>query len=298
MAPPDQVWDWPVRQHRPLPVPVPPVLDETLNSYIGRLAAVNRLEGSALRAHLAGSTRRYARIDAAILATVSGQSEHALRHALLELNDRAEIAGLAVVGRPIPHQARLGFACSRCALARGHRPAHIQRWTLHEDVLCRRHRRWTGNGDGYLSHLQVDLGPVPDILRAHQQHRALIRRHGRHRVLDAFDTANEFCARWHRRHCNNRDYERLLTQFHGPTWNLSFDDPTIAASRYPQAVGLTRIFVSSVGDGSNPDVTARSLYAVGVSPTPAQFRMLRDYHEGRRIGIAGIGRWEAFPADT
>ncbi len=298
MAPPDQVWDWPVRRHRPLPIPVPPVLDETLTSYIGRLAAANRLEWSALRAHLAGSTLRYAPIDAAVLATVSGQSEHGLRHALLELNDRTDLAGLAVVGRPIPHSSRLRFACTRCALARGHRSTQIQCWTLHEDLVCRRHLRWIGGGDGYLNHPQVDLGPVPDILSAHRLHRALIRRHGRHRVLDAFITANEYCARWHRRHSNNRDHRRLMTLFHGPAWNLSWDDPTITACRYPQAVGLARIFVSHLRVRSNPFTIARMLSAVGINAVPAQFRMLRDYHDGQRTAIAGIGRLEAYPADT
>jgi hypothetical protein len=36
---------------------------------------------------------------------------------------------------------------------------------------CRRTHSADGNGEEHLNHLQVVLGPVPDILGAHQQHR-------------------------------------------------------------------------------------------------------------------------------
>ncbi len=298
MAPPDQVWDRLIRRHRPLPIAVIPVLNETLDCYVARLAAANRLDWSALRAHLAGSPHRYANIPARVLATVSGISERGLRHALLELSTPTGRSDLAVAGRPIPHRARHRPACRYCMLARGHRQPEIQCWALHEDVICRRHQRWLGNGRDYLDHPQFDLTPAPDILRANSRHRALIRRYGRQRVLDAFNAAHELCRGWHRRHVNNGDLERLLALFHGPSWNLSWDDPTINAARYPQVIGLTRILVTQVGVRVAHPTTAELLDAVGVRIAPTLFSNLRSYHQGHRTSVASIGHCppEAFPA--
>lgn len=73
---------------------VVPVHDETLGSYLSRLATANRLDTQALRTHITGSTRRGAVVEVDTLSVVSGQPIAVLRHAMLELNGPAELAAM------------------------------------------------------------------------------------------------------------------------------------------------------------------------------------------------------------
>jgi hypothetical protein len=162
-------------QPSPLPVPAAPVAGETLASFLGRLAAVNRTTPEALLGILPPWFRIKARWhddrwqpgqltpradDAAIrLAVISGTTAQAVRNALPAFG--------SLSSRP----ARAVTACHRCAAARRiqqpvpvHLPAHHQ--------VCLRHGTWlsmTGTP-------QFSVSGCPDIMNAERQARRLLRR--------------------------------------------------------------------------------------------------------------------------
>jgi len=223
--------DWLARPHRPLPLTVVPVENETLTSYLRRLAAVNRLDSEALRVHLTGDERKSARVGLDTLALVSGQPCHVLRYAILELAAPRDLHAAHVAARPRPGRWSRP-QCQHCTLSRGHGMAAAWCWNLHEDLLCFRHRRWIGDGRDYAHHAQPDLSGHPDILAANRGHRRLIRRHGRHTVMTAFREATYICDRWHQRRAHDEEFSRIMRIFHGPHWQVSATDPTIHAARY------------------------------------------------------------------
>jgi len=178
---------------RPLPRTIPPYRNEVLSSYLCRLALANRLDPDALRVHLTGQTRKTAAVPAERLAVLCGRPAAALRHAIPELTTPGDSAnpGGSPPGRT------LGLACQLCAVAR---TAHDQVWCWRgdEEVVCHRHRRWTGGGPGGRAFRQPDLSTQPDIVRAHTRHRRLVRRHGRQAAAVAFTAAAAICRTWHR----------------------------------------------------------------------------------------------------
>lgn len=224
---------------RPLPRRVRLFPDETVASYLDRLAAANRLDTSALRTYLTGDTRRSAPVPVGNLAAVSGHPAQTLRYAMPELCQPAELATMRLTRRPRAGNYRLRApACARCVRARGINRT-VERWLRHDNLLCRRHRRWTTSTD------QPDLADQPEILRAHRQHRLLIRRHGQEAVRAAYIEARHICHEWH---CFDRhtDYlKQLLSRFfNGDFGRLSLDSPYSQAAAYPQVVALTRLLAS------------------------------------------------------
>ena len=91
--------DWPLGL-RPLPRFVAPFRDETITSYLARLAAANRLALPALRALLAGSDRSDAPVPLIRLAAVTGMPHAALAHAMPQICTADELAGGHVANRP------------------------------------------------------------------------------------------------------------------------------------------------------------------------------------------------------
>jgi len=75
----------PTRLLRPLPRPVRPVANETLASFLHRLAAANRLDHDELRSYIAADSHKRARIPLDRLAALSGQPELTLRRAIFDL---------------------------------------------------------------------------------------------------------------------------------------------------------------------------------------------------------------------
>ena len=225
---------------RPLPRPVTPFRDETVSSYLRRLAHANRLDEGALRVHLTGSTSQD--IPAERLAAVSAHPVHVLRSAMLELCEPHELAEPDLARRPAPgHQA--GRVCRFCALARGVTEVVI-RWKEPEDILCRRHRRWLVNQRAAVTGQYPDLSRQPGILRAHRRHRDLLRRHGRDQTRNAVTLATNICKDWHNRGMHDEDFHRRMRVFHGPGWSVDRRDPTLDAAIYPQTVALTRLLTS------------------------------------------------------
>jgi hypothetical protein len=166
-----------VRQPQPFPLPMPaaPVNGETLASFLGRLAAVNRTSPDALLEILPPWFRvktrwhddrwqhkqltPWADDAAAGLAVISGSSIAAIKNALPAFGGKR--------GQP----ARAVTACRLCTAARrirqpvpAHLPAHHQ--------ICLRHGIWL-SGPGAP---QFSVSGCPDILAAELQARRLLRR--------------------------------------------------------------------------------------------------------------------------
>ena len=228
--------DWPLRL-QPLPQLVAPFRDETISSYLGRLAAANRLGPAKLRALLAGSDRRDAPVPLAGLAAVTGMPPVALAHAMPQICAPGELAGLHIHNRP---RARKGWSLVACRCCTAGRP--VTRWALHDDVVCARHRRWISEDQA-----QPDLAAQPEILTAHRRHRRLICRHGRDTVMRAFRDAHHICIRWRLDGIPDPGFDHRMEIFHGPGWRDRDDDEetqTFDAATYPQTVALTRLLAS------------------------------------------------------
>lgn len=225
---------------RPLPRPVVPAHNETLMSYLARLAQANRLDTDALRTHLTGTRNKNVPIPVGDLALLSGQNTHTLKHALPELG--TELTG-KTGNRPPPH-ADSQLRCTHCALTRGHHGT-VHCWNHQEDVVCVRHHRWIGTAHDQIGHSQPSLRDQPDILHANKLHRRIIRRRGRSAATVAFDQSTRICIEWHRRLQHDDDFYRLMNRFHRGQWRTTGTDPTVHAARYPQIVALTRLLASS-----------------------------------------------------
>jgi hypothetical protein len=233
--------NWPTC-HQPLPRPVAPAPNETIESYLRRLATTNQLDPSALRTHLSGDTRKSTPIPLTTLALVSGQRPHALRYAIPELSTTEDPATTHTHTRPSPGGSNRR-QCLPCTHARGHH-GEVWCWNHHDDVICFRHLRWIGDGSDHPDAGQPDLSNQPGILQANRRHRALIHRYGRDSATTAFREARYICRRWHDRGEHQHDFLRLMSLFHGHSWQVTASDPTIHAARYPQIVELIRLVAS------------------------------------------------------
>lgn len=234
--------DWPLLL-RPLPRRVPPVRDETITSYLARLAQANRLDPVALRHLLTGSDRKDAAVPVARLAALTAIAPWSLAHAMPQICTPPERAHVDVANRPRPHARGEVVACRPCtARAAGARPVTV--WALHDQVVCSRHRRWVSEDTD-----QPDLSNQPEILDAARRHHWLIRRHGRDTVMRAYRDARHICVGWRLEgydHEHDPGYLRRMRIFHGPDWpDVEEDsDQTFEAANYPQAVALTRLLAS------------------------------------------------------
>jgi hypothetical protein len=233
--------DWPLPL-RPLPRPVAPVRDETITSYLARLAEANRLDPAALQRLLSGSHRKDATVPFASLAAVTGMPPQSLAYAMPQICTPTERAHVDVANRPRPQPRGEVVACRPCTAATaGSRPVKV--WALHEHVLCRRHRRWLSE-----EHDQPDLSAQPEILDAARRHRWLIRRHGRDTVMRAYRDARHICLGWRLEpHDHDPGFTRRMRIFHGPGWPEVEEDryQSFEAANYPQVVALTRLLASN-----------------------------------------------------
>jgi hypothetical protein len=224
-----------------LPRAVRPFPGETTDSYLARLAHANRLDTRALRFYIAGRRNRTPPFPAGRLAIATGIPASTLKYAIPDLSfgygplhyNRHNAAGFP------EHKADDGPPCGLCVLARGI-TMPVRCWKRPEDVICLRHRRWTGPGSG----AQPDLSAQPDIIQAHKRHLRLVRRFGRETVAFQFAVADHICRRWHELRRHDAAFGGRMLAFHGPGWQASPASPTVAAAIYPQAVALTRLLAS------------------------------------------------------
>jgi len=227
--------DWPLGL-QPLPRFVAPFRDETITSYLHRLAEANHIDPAGLRSWLAGSDRKDAPVPLGRLAAITGMPRRSLACAMPQICTAAELSGLQIHNRP---RARDGWSFAACRLCAAGQP--VTRWALHDDVVCSRHRRWISK-----DHDQPDLAAQPEILHAHRRHRRLIRRHGRETVMRAIRDARHICIGWRLDGLPDPGYGRRMEIFCGPGWQDRDDWPaqTSDAATYPQAVALARMLAS------------------------------------------------------
>jgi hypothetical protein len=226
-----------------LPLPIPPFLGETTNSYLYRLAVANRLHPDDLGAHLTG-TRHRAPITVAGLAAATGRSPHSLGHALPEL--RPDTAPGA--DPPLSVHVRRTI-CWRCAARRGAFVFAVT-WRPVEVTLCPSHLIWLGppvrayRGGQY----DVRVRDLPDILHAQRRHYRLARHHGRCAAADAFAEAAHITAFWARHGFHADRRKPLIHAFleHNPlTGRLPSGDPITRVVTYPETVDLARVLALS-----------------------------------------------------
>jgi hypothetical protein len=251
--------DWAISALRqPLPRTVRPVCDETLESYLWRLAEANGLNPYFFAGYLKDSKKASAPVPADAVITVSGQPANSMRYAILELCTPEQLAGMNVAGRPRPGRSGTQAKCTRCTHARGiYDP--VTCWTRREDVVCLRHRRWIP-GDR-----QLDLTRHEAIITANKHHRQLILRRGRAAAVTAFTRASSIVAEWTRRGDYRGRVSEVMARFHGKVWNVSWKDPTVLASQYVPAVALAWIL-------ADPGWTALALYPDGNAAFTAEVR--------------------------
>ena len=227
------------RPLRPLPRQVRPFPSETVDSYLRRLAAANRLSADALRSHIAGGQRRSIPLPIARLSVLTNLPEHTLRRALsgppsVHDEQTGNISG-------VPRRAGVaGPACQLCAFARGSTET-VWCWKYPESVICLRHRRWASS---LSADDQPDLNGQPDIIQAHLRHLRLVRRLGRDAVAAGYAQAREVCEDWLARAWHLDGYQQRMAIFHGPGWGRVWTSATVAAAMYPQAVALARLLSS------------------------------------------------------
>ena len=194
---------------RPLPRLVAPFRNETITSYLHRLAGGNRIDPAGLRYLLARSDRKDAPVPLGRLAAITGLPCQSLAWAMPQICTPAELSSLHLRDRP---RARPGWAFLACRACVAGQP--VIRWALHDDVVCSRHRRWISR-----YHEQPDLTRQPEILHAHQRHRRLIRRHGRDPVMRAFRDAQHICIGWRLNGLPDPGFDRRMEIFCGPGWD-------------------------------------------------------------------------------
>jgi len=287
---------------RRLPRRRAPLLNETVHSYLWRLAEANGLTGYDLQTHLAGSTQKDT-VTAEQLAAVSGYPARTLRYAMLELCTPDDLATMQVAGRPRPSPDNLGWnwpysgkraPCHHCSARRGitgRRSDRAQVWTTHEDIICLRHRRWIGAGTNYH---QPDLTEHPDILHANRQHRRMISRYGRDRVRQSIMDAAGIHHQWNQRFQFSDQFRRRLARLQQqPTATPHTSAEAAVAAGYPETVALARLFASrhqAVADNLNPEPFDHAILHAIYDEISAGHRHRDDIPDDIRVAAAGLLR--------
>lgn len=290
---------------RRLPRTLPPLLNETVHSYLWRLAEANALTGPDLQLHLTGSTKNDT-VTAEQFAAITGYPARTLRYAMLELCTPADLASMRVAGRPRPGPTSWGlrwphnrtrYACDHCVAQRGvtrlgsTRP---QVWTTHEDVVCLRHRRWLG---ALHQDAQPDLTDLPDIVDANCRHRRLIKLYGREQVRTATADATPICREWSDRiWADQPSHQRIMTFQRQGDETRFIDSPAVDAAAYPEIVALARLFASpywrhqAMTDNLNPEPVDDPVLAAIFAEIRTGQRHLDDIPEDIHEAVAGVLR--------
>ncbi|MFD4572407.1 TniQ family protein [Streptomyces sp. NPDC058417] len=227
----------------PLPRTIPLFHNETLDSFLHRLAAANHLPADQLLPLL--KIRRTKKTPANMLleplVAAAGVRQRALELALPEFLDTDADATdkPGAIGRPRSalHTAIQRPACRRCTLAAGITMT-VTCWTTHDRNVCLRHRLWIGDGIANADE-QVDVSRLPDTLRAQRHHRNLVARHGRRWVRSAYLNAHKIYFNWLQQSADPFDLRdtarRILTD---GTGNPPSPDLTLTMVFHPQVVAL------------------------------------------------------------
>ena len=166
-----------------LPIAVAPADQETVASYLTRLASLHGLPLRELWEPISvprpGSRRRDVLADR--LAAVTGHRREHLVRALPELHPAPGWSALR-------HQPQPG--CPRCDAR--HPGGPVTHLLPHHRYVCTRHRYWIGPPD--IDQPATGLGGLDDIVRAQRHHLRLLGRHGPAAAYDAVLTGFLFCG--------------------------------------------------------------------------------------------------------
>ncbi|MET7361968.1 TniQ family protein [Streptomyces sp. NPDC005562] len=226
---------------QPLPRTVPLFHNETLDSFLHRLAAANHLPAQQLLPllEIRRTKKTLANTLVEPLAAAAGVRQRALELALPEFLDADATDKPGAIGRPRSalHTAIQRPACRRCTHAAGITMT-VTCWTTHDRNVCLRHRLWIGNGIANADE-QVDISRLPDTLRAQRHHRNLMARHGRRWVRNAYPDARKMYFAWLQQSADPFDLldiaRRILAD---GTGNLPSPDLTLTMVFHPQVVTL------------------------------------------------------------
>lgn len=218
---------------RSLPVRVPLVRTETLDSYLSRIAAVNHLDPRDLRAHLGMRTRtRPPDLDC-----LAGMTGHPVEQLSSVLADACPPPGRS---RLAPLTGRL--ACRRCTAGRG---ICGDVFCVNPDQrVCRRHRRWLG---GLLDNTtsQHDVTALPDVISAQRRHDRVLRRHAADRGRDAIHWASTIVDGWTERgEWAEHRQRRLAAHLAVNPGNTALDTSMLRMANYPEVVALAGVLAS------------------------------------------------------
>ncbi|MEU7222837.1 TniQ family protein [Streptomyces chrestomyceticus] len=228
---------------RQLPRTIDPLHRETSGSYLGRLAAANRISHQELSAHVEDPDRvhpgKLTTLQA--LHCLSGHPVDRLLRALPDLRT-AELTArfTAQPLKPLPDKKWTAQpVCNRCLAALGittHASHHVPVSTN----VCLRHGRWIGRHGQ-----QLDLHTVPEVIRAQRHHYNLVRRHGQQIVTYAMAEATDISFRWWDSSRFDRQWRRRMTELSGPKWVTFKDEIDLVACTYPGIVALAGLFASA-----------------------------------------------------
>lgn len=227
---------------QPLPRTVPLFHNETLDSFVHRLADANHLPADQLLPLLEIRRTKKTPVTTLLepLAAAAGVRRDALQLALPEFLDADASDRPGSIGRPRTslRTAIQRPACRRCTHAAGI-TLPVTCWTTHDRNICLRHRLWTGDGITNADE-QVDVSRLPDALQAQRHHRNLIARHGRRWVRSAYPDARKIYFTWLQ---STADPFDLLDTARGLLTNGTgkppFQDLTLTMVFHPQVVALT-----------------------------------------------------------
>ncbi|SCG72476.1 TniQ family protein [Micromonospora inositola] len=233
---------------RRLPRRVPPVHDETLESYIGRLAANNHLSRDHLVDYLTTTKRHDRRRNQLVSldsqASVSGFAAASLAHALPEMRLRLpEREARPFIGQTVAGQPnRQRPWCRLCAAAKGI-IGQVTIWARCDYSVCIRHQLWVGRGVWH-PHDQLDVSDFPEITRAQVRLRRRIRRLGHARVsfyyLDACEVEHWVSRDPLALSPHNDRMKRLFAREQAESLPLSY----VYAAQYPEVVNILTVISS------------------------------------------------------
>lgn len=263
---------------RILPRSVAPFPRETLASYFRRLELAN-----GLTTDRTGTSLGIAQGDdpLTLLRALTGRTEASLRFALPELDAPQHRSAPVLDDEPMRHHLACTHCCYRAGIGE-----HVRRWVVHEDVLCRCHRRWLGSPEEETTD-QLDLTGHPEVLDAHRRHRRLIARRGRRTIRDTYLTSARIVWDWQ---CQGRRLASVTARLDRLREGRSctYLDPAVHAALYPAAVALTDLLTSPAWQPAPVDTdhphTRRFLHRVaetvtdGYYPTGGQDPLRRLLH--------------------
>jgi TniQ len=293
---------------RQLPGLTKPVQDETVKSYLQRLARANCCAIEDLASYLAPHTLPhddakasdfliaslhdwtsdiFTGIELSALAKATGLPEASLAYALPELRDQyADARSMVLRGRNIAgHPNYVGLACQRCMAAKGI-TTNVYVWMRHDQIVCLRHKLWIGPG-AHSAGGQLDLAKVPQVVAAQRKHRALIRRLRRRWVFAVFPQAFEFADSWVPTKTRRQRLAQLRAPRGYPPGKFPFRGAHWNAAIYPEAVALTGVLASPRWRSSGlPADDDESLQLI---VQQIRTRVLPDYDPGQ--GSEPIFEW-------